>query len=177
MTVNGRVLSQFPADLQLPNDQPVSISKSGSLAVYCVAYQTFNNPNPTSRSDIFEVKTQLLDNAGQATTTLKYGESAVLEVNVAVKAVGEYIMIEVPIPAGCTYGQKIQPNYPEVHREYFKDRTAIFCSNLAIGQYTFRIPLESRFSGRFTLNPAKVEQMYFPVFYGRNTVKTVEITK
>jgi uncharacterized protein YfaS (alpha-2-macroglobulin family) len=86
-------------------------------------------------------------------------------------------MIEVPIPAGCGYGVKIQSYHPEVHREYFKDHTAIFCEQLNAGVYTFRIPLEARFSGQFTLNPAKVEQMYFPVFFGRNAVEKVVVDK
>jgi uncharacterized protein YfaS (alpha-2-macroglobulin family) len=64
-----------------------------------------------------------------------------------------------------------------VHREYFKDHTAIFCEQLNAGVYTFRIPLEARFGGLFTLNPAKVEQMYFPVFFGRNAVGKVAINK
>jgi hypothetical protein len=30
-----------------------------------------------------------------------------------------------------------------------------------------------RYSGKYTLNPAKAEQMYFPVFYGREGMKKV----
>jgi hypothetical protein len=44
-----------------------------------------------------------------------------------------------------------------------------------VGHYEFRIPLEPRFTGRFTLNPVRVEQMYFPVFFGRNGVEAVMV--
>jgi len=32
-----------------------------------------------------------------------------------------------------------------------------------------------RYTGNFVLNPAKAEMMYFPVFYGREGLKKVEI--
>ena len=84
----------------------------------------------------------------------------------------DYVMIEIPIPAGCSYREKPN-NYwnRESHREYFKNRVAIFCEDLPIGKYTFTIPLEPRFSGTYTLNPTKAEQMYFPIFLNVNKVK------
>lgn len=95
--------------------------------------------------------------------------AADLVTNVEVKNEAQYVMIEIPIPAGCSYRAKPN-NYwnRELHREYFKDRVTIFCENLPIGKYTYTIPLEPRFSGVYTLNPTKAEQMYFPIFYGRN---------
>jgi hypothetical protein len=35
--------------------------------------------------------------------------------------------------------------------------------------------LQPRFKGQFTMNPVKVEQMYFPVFNGNNEIKKIEI--
>jgi len=43
------------------------------------------------------------------------------EIEVSKKA--EYVMIEIPIPAGCSYGENgDKRNYAEVHREYFKTK-------------------------------------------------------
>jgi uncharacterized protein YfaS (alpha-2-macroglobulin family) len=99
-------------------------------------------------------------------------------VTLEVKKEAEYIMVEVPIPAGCSYGEKSR-NYGwygrEVHREYFREKTCIFYQNLPVGTYTIEINLEPRFTGEYTVNPAKAEQMYFPVFYGRNAIKEVKI--
>jgi uncharacterized protein YfaS (alpha-2-macroglobulin family) len=89
-------------------------------------------------------------------------------------------MLEVPIPAGCSYGEKgdnWRRQRVETYREYFRDRTALFFDRLPVGEYHFQIALEPRFSGQFTLNPARAEQMYFPVFYGRNEMKQVLIKK
>ena len=69
-------------------------------------------------------------------------------------------MIEVPIPAGCTYSSKPQGRGFEVHQVYFKNKVSIFCERLPTGTYKFEIPLEVRFSGEFTANAAKVEQMF-----------------
>jgi uncharacterized protein YfaS (alpha-2-macroglobulin family) len=62
-----------------------------------------------------------------------------------------------------------------VHREHFKNKVSIFCSSLSKGTYEFRVSLLPRFGGVYTLNPAKAEMMYFPVFYGREGIKKVEI--
>ncbi len=177
LTVNGVQCTGDRCTFTLPPDQPLRLEKKGTGAIFMNAYQTVFNPQPEPRSIDYEVKTRLFHNASQtASDYLKYGESATLEVTVHAKAGSDYVMIEVPIPAGCTYGPDARYRVPyEVHREKFKDRTAIFCAVLPAGYHTFRIPLESRFTGRFTLNPAKAEQMYFPVFYGRNAVKKVEI--
>ena len=103
---------------------------------------------------------------------LKAVVAADLVTNVEVKNKAQDIMIEIPIPAGCSYRAKPN-NY--WNREYFKDRVAIFCEDLPIGKYTYTIPLEPRFSGDYTLNPTKAEQMYFPIFYGRNEMGKIGI--
>jgi len=94
-----------------------------------------------------------------------------------------YVMIEIPIPAGCSYGEKNLANRwryqainGEVHRKYFKEKVAIFCKELPIGTHTYTINLEPRFTGTYTLNPAKAEEMYFPIFYGRNGLKELVIS-
>ncbi|RZM27743.1 MAG: hypothetical protein EOO88_11645 [Pedobacter sp.] len=85
-------------------------------------------------------------------------------------------MIEIPIPAGCSYENKVQSFLGvETHREYFKNKTSIFCAKLKQGKYTFNVQLMPRYSGSYTLNPAKAELMYFPVFYGREGMKKVGI--
>ncbi len=85
-------------------------------------------------------------------------------------------MLEIPIPAGCSYnGKKSSYANNEVHRQYFKTHTSIFCEELEMGKYEFVIELMPRFSGTYTLNPAKTELMYFPIFYGNNKVQKIEI--
>jgi uncharacterized protein YfaS (alpha-2-macroglobulin family) len=106
---------------------------------------------------------------------LQAGVEVNLIVRVEVKKDAEYVMLEVPIPAGCTYASKPLARGKEVHREYFREQCSIFCRDLQAGSYEFRIPLLPQFSGSYTLNPAKTEMMYFPVFFGRNAGKRVQV--
>lgn len=180
ISINGMSTDTFPVVriIQPDAQKPLQIIKTGSTPVYVTAYQRWQNSAPAPKVDIFEITSQLLSLNGTPLSALQYGEKAILEVHVKAKSTANYVMIEVPIPASCTYGEKAQQfrwQGPEVHREYFKDRTSIFCERLETGDYTFRIELEPRFTGTFTLNPARAEQMYFPVFYGRNEVKKVQV--
>ncbi|MCH5690532.1 hypothetical protein LWM68_43675 [Niabella sp. W65] len=113
---------------------------------------------------------------GSEVKELKGGKTTILRVEVTARADAEYVMVEVPIPAGCSYENKRQSFWGiETHREYFKNKTSIFCTRLSQGKYIFDIELMPRYSGVYHLNPAKAEMMYFPVFYGREGMKKVAI--
>lgn len=173
--INGKKITDFPYRANYSANQDLSITKSGKTPLFFTAYQHFFNTNPTNKDDLFSITSTLYQN-NKPTTYLKQGEKATLKVEVEVKAKAEYVMIEIPIPASCSYAEK--PNgwkFPEVHREYFKEKTAIFCQELSVGKYEFSIELEPRFTGTHTLNPVKVEQMYFPVFNGNNEIKKVKV--
>jgi uncharacterized protein YfaS (alpha-2-macroglobulin family) len=161
------------------NTKELTIKKTGNTPIFITGYQTFHNPKPAPKSDIFEINTMFLQNGKKLENNkakLKQNEPVTLQVTIDVKKEADYVMIEIPIPAGCSYESKRQSyRYYEVHREHFKNKTSIFCQRLPIGKHTFTIKLEPRYTGEFTLNAAKAEQMYFPIFYGRNQTKEVEI--
>ena len=170
-------VSKFPFETIIfpTEEKPLSVIKTGNTPIFFTAFQEFWNPEPVKKENIFSIKTHLTQN-GKKVNELKAAVAADLVVNVEVKNEAQYVMIEIPIPAGCSYRAKPN-NYwnRESHREYFKDRVAIFCEYLPKGKYTYTIPLEPRFSGVYTLNPTKAEQMYFPIFYGRNEMGKVDI--
>ncbi|MBB6110151.1 TonB-dependent outer membrane receptor, SusC/RagA subfamily, signature region [Mucilaginibacter lappiensis] len=167
-------ISQFPYTATL-TDNDISVSKTGTLPVYITGYQQFWNPKPKKVNKDFTVDTWFEKN-GEKTTKLKGGESIVLKAEINAKGDADFVMIEIPIPAGCSYNSKEQSwDNNEVHREYFKEKVSIFCRKLKQGKYTYTINLMPRFDGRYNLNPAKAEMMYFPVFYGREGMKKVVI--
>jgi uncharacterized protein YfaS (alpha-2-macroglobulin family) len=85
-------------------------------------------------------------------------------------------MIEVPIPGACSYADKRQQYYGvETHREYYKERTLIFCETLNPGKYTFVIRLLPRFTGKYIVNPAQVSLMYIPVVNANTDMKKVKV--
>lgn len=153
----------------------VTISKTGSLTIYITGYQQFWNSDPKKENREFTVDTWFEKN-NEKQAALQGGKAVLLKAEITVKGDADYVMINIPIPAGCSYESKEQSwQNNEVHREYFKDRVSIFCRKLKQGKYTFSINLMPRYGGKYNLNPAKAEMMYFPVFYGREGMKKVNI--
>jgi TonB-dependent SusC/RagA subfamily outer membrane receptor len=168
-------VGQFPLALTLPaGTGTITLRKQGGLPVYATAYQTRWNPAPEAATAPFTVRTTL---AGQASgrVSLPAGQPAELEVTVDVKADVRYALLEVPIPAGCSYGPPARTEYLETHREYLKHQVGIFIDHLPAGRHTFRVALQPRYRGSYTLNPARLEMVYFPTKYGRTAGKRVEI--
>ncbi|MBO9596079.1 MAG: TonB-dependent receptor plug domain-containing protein [Niabella sp.] len=173
--INHTRFDRFPFEQQYEAGTQLQIKKEGDMPVYITAYQQFQNRTPQAISKDFTVSSRLIQDGGNV-PVLKAGKTALLRVEVTARADADYVMIEVPVPAGCSYGNKIQKFWGvETHREYLKNKTAIFCTKMQQGTYTFDIELMPRYTGNYVLNPAKAELMYYPVFYGRETIKNVMI--
>jgi len=178
ITLSGdknETITVFPYTATLSAGAPLTINKTGVLPVYITGYQQFWNKQPVKVSKDFTVDTWF-EKAGNKTTHLNGGEPVNLQAEVTARADADFVMVEIPIPAGCSYESKEQPYWgAEVHREYFKNKVSIFCRKLKQGTYKFTIKLMPRYGGNYTLNPAKAEMIYFPVFYGREDLKRVTI--
>lgn len=167
------VSDKFPLDTTFLAGQPLRLQKQGKLPLYLTAYQTHWSTSPESVQKDFIISTSFKDMGDKP--TLKAGTPVEMIVEVEAKADADYVMIEVPIPAGCSYDDKRGRGAHEVHREYFRHKVAIFADRLPKGKYSYTIRLLPRFTGSYTLNPAKAELMYFPVLYGRSGTKGVQI--
>jgi alpha-2-macroglobulin len=161
----------FPFELSLDGGR-IDVTKTGGSPVYFTAYTEEWNSTPSREDKDFAIKTYF----EQSGNTLVAGTPAILNIEVEVKKDAEYVMVEVPIPAGCSYDSKEQPRRNgEVHREYFLHKTNIYCKYLTRGTYRYKIALLPRYNGTYTLNPAVVECMYFPTLSGRDGIKNVVI--
>jgi alpha-2-macroglobulin len=163
----------YSAKLSNKNFHDVSVNKAGGGITYVTLYQNWWNEKPTATTDKFVINTYFERN-GQKLLNIAAGEKVKMIVNVNALKDADYVMIEVPIPAGCTYSAKKQDDW-KVHKEFYKNKVAIFAEALPKGVHQFEIELEPRYKGTFSLNPAKVELMYFPTFYGRNEMSKIEI--
>ncbi|MEM9886037.1 MAG: alpha-2-macroglobulin family protein [Bacteroidota bacterium] len=175
LKINGTSIHRFPHLITFSSNQAITIEKQGKSPVFFTVYQRYFETKPKRKDSLFEI-TSTLYQANKKVKQLEQGKRLQLKVEVTVKDAAEYVMIEIPIPAACSYYSK--PNgsrFSEVHREYFKEKTAIFCQRLEAGKYEFELDLEARFSGNYSLNPVRVEQMYFPVFEGNNELKEVVV--
>ena len=140
-----------------------------------VQYTKAEDSTVSNNSENFEVNTQFLAQQ-RPREVLQQNEVVTLQVNVRVRRSAQHIMLEIPIPAGCTYVDKKEIRNPyEVHREYHVDRVVIFCDELPVSNQAFTVQLMPQFAGNFTLNPVWVEDMYHPLDNGTNTVRKVEI--
>ena len=169
---DNKQITEFPYQARLTAGESLLISKTGNEPLLYSVYST-KRVMDARESDSFKVESAL------ETDSLVAGMPVALTVTLQVKQEGaQYVMLEVPIPAGCSYASKpVNFSGGEVYREYFKEKTVIFSEKLPIGTYTFTIPLLPRFTGKYTLNPAKVELMYFPVVNANNEGKRIWITE
>jgi alpha-2-macroglobulin len=167
-------IKEFPYTAVTSDTGSLRIKSNCSIPVYFTAYTRYFETHPKAVDSVFVVSTSLWQD-GKNVNVLKAGEATVLKVTIMVDQPAEYVMIEVPVPAGCSYDDKAGWYPGEEYREQYRDRTSIFCNRLSKGSYTFEIRLLPRYSGSYSLLPAKAELMYFPTFYGRNEARRVWI--
>ena len=174
-TIQTKIKSfPYSTTLEKPDSQ-LTIRKTGSTPVYLTAWSSHFNKNPKTNSVKFNIKTRF-ETDGQEVPQMQAGKLTEMVTTIKTEYRSNYVMIIIPIPAGCSYAsEKSEVTSFETHREYFRDRVVIFCETFPAGQFTFRIKLEPRYTGSYTLNPAKAELMYFPVFSGNNEIKKVRI--
>ena len=171
-------VTTFPYETLIsPRDLPrVQLQKEGAGPVPTAVFQRFFDRSPEADGNGFTVSSQFINARGRPIASLTKGTEATLEVTLKVAADTDYVLIEVPIPAGCSYGDRDEPRGSyAVHRAYERDRVAIFCERLPSGTYTYRVSLEPRFSGEYTLNPVRVEAQYLPTVNGNGVLKTVRV--
>lgn len=177
LIVNGERVEKFPYTTKLSADKTVVVQREGVTPLFITAHQERWEPTPERESGMgFELATCFVEGK-DTVTNLKSGKPVVLKAKLVLSGDAEYVRVELPIPAGCSYGEKrtFLPIWgKETHREYFREKVVIFCNSLSKGEHTFEVELQPRFEGEYSLNPAKAELFYFPTFYGNNELKTVE---
>jgi uncharacterized protein YfaS (alpha-2-macroglobulin family) len=177
VSVNGKVngqLTQFPYKLELAAGEELHIRKDTGLPLYFMQYMEERVTTPQAGTDAFKIETTFSE------PSLKAGKPIVLTTIIEVKrdAKLEHVMIEIPIPGACSYADKRQyGNAIETHREYFKEKTVIFCENMTEGRYLFQVHLLPRFTGTYYVNPTQVSLMYFPVINANTGLERVKVTE
>ncbi len=173
ISIEGKEIKDFPYVMEFDKNN-ISITHSGSSPHFVSVYQDGHIRNPKERKDVFEVESYFMQ-GDKKVDELKKSTPAKMVVKVNAKEEGDYIKIEIPIPSACSYAGKKQYHGIETHREYHKDKVLIFCSRLPKGENIFTIDLEPRYTGKYILNPAKVEEMYAPNIFGRNGIGKLNV--
>ncbi|MEM9985521.1 MAG: alpha-2-macroglobulin family protein, partial [Bacteroidota bacterium] len=168
-------LTHFPQAISWENTLEITMQQRGHLPVYVALIQERYELDPVADSTHFRLKSWLNDEIAPD-TSLRVGTPCSFNVEIFSAKSAEYVLVEIPIPAGCSYLSSKQSNNPyEVYREEQKDRVVICCRRLPIGKHRFSVSLQPRFPGTYVLNPARVEEMYFPTIFGRTAPKSLKI--
>lgn len=175
LTVNGREITTLPYTAQLAADSEVTVGRSGIEPVFITAYQQAWDSDPKAESNGLTIRTEFIA-GGNKLAHLLAGQVTEIKTTVNLNSKEDYVMIEIPIPAGCSYDEKSDRSANEVHREHFRDKVSIFCRSLSKGEHVFTVKLLPRFTGIYSLNPAEAKLMYYPTFFGHNDVRSVAIT-
>ncbi len=177
VTVSGAVdytFTEFPVQFKTDSTGTFEVKKTGKGKSYLCISQSYFDPKPKVRTVDFSVQTYF-EQDKKRVDTLTSGEPLYLIANIDAKKSGDFIMIEVPIPAGCSYDKDKRMGENEIHREYRKEKVVVFYDFLPQGKHQVKIKLQPRYKGQYSINPTKAELMYFPVFYGNNEIRKVEI--
>jgi len=167
ITINGNAIEDFPYYNIDSTGSDMVIEKKGKSPIYLTVYQKYWNSNPTPKQEVFNIQTTLPD-------TLTAGKIFHMKVTLEVPEEATYVMLNIPIPASCSYAKKL-PMQRDWHVEYDRKETNIYMEYLKPGIHTIYIPLLPRFSGSYTLNPAKASLMYFPPVNSNNEMSRVVV--
>lgn len=166
------VLTGFPATMQLSYRPNLRLQKTGAGTMYLTLWQTEHLTHPPRTDSLFAIHTQWKQQ-GDTVTQLQAGKKAQMEVQIRAHKEAEFVMIELPIPAGCVVTSK--PQVWGEHREYYPDRVLIFKEMLPTGLHTYTVEMEVRYAGSYTLNAAKASLMYLPLQYGNAATTRLRI--
>jgi len=171
---SGTALS-FDKELIIKPGESFTLNKKGDSKVFAMQYSQYFDAHPTAVDSLFKVEIQyFVDDS--LVTSFTAGDQVIMKLNVIAKKQADYAMIEIPLPASCTYSNaNIIENSVEVHREKYKEKLIIYCESLPEGQTTFQVELQARFPGTFNVNPASVKEMYYPFFFGRNGMERIRV--
>ena len=167
--------SVFGKVLSIKIDSPIElkIKSKGTFGFVSVQKKEWKKPEKKGKEDVVEIDTEFLQKEKKATKLIKT-EQYTLKVKIHVKNETDYVRVEVPIPAGLTYKNKnsIQSND---HIEYYKDKVVLYYEHVKKGDIFINVPLTARYKGKYTINPVKFENMYFPNISGWNVIKSISV--
>lgn len=165
------IIQELPFQIKLAAGEQLTLRKEGGLPMYLMQYVYERVTEASQASSALEITTHLENGR-----PLEMGKPVAMQVRVKIgkDAAAEYVMIEVPIPASCSYTDK-GSSWNETHREYFKDRVNIYHEKMNAGEYVFEIGLLPRFPGKFHVNPAQISLMYAPVINANTGIKKISV--
>jgi uncharacterized protein YfaS (alpha-2-macroglobulin family) len=167
----NRKITEFPFTEKIMQSDSIKVTKTGSYPVYMTVFRRQWKSDPSEDSTYFKINSYFEDHD----LDMKGGKAEKLLVCLKVRKDAQYVMVEIPIPGGCSYESKENKFSGTSHTEFFKNHVSVFYNYLKPGDYMLEINLLPRYTGSYTVNPAKAELMYFPTFSSNDELKQVKI--
>jgi hypothetical protein len=155
--INGRVAKK------------VTVTKRGGGVAFASATSQRFNPKPTRKTDDFLVETSW-------EKPPQIGEKTAINITIQPSTQARYVMLEVPIPAGCTVIERgyVPSDWGNVYQEVKGDKVYVYVNRIT-ENFMWTIPVLPRYAGEFTMNPIKAELMYFPTKSGNDGIKRITV--
>jgi uncharacterized protein YfaS (alpha-2-macroglobulin family) len=171
VTINDTLqINTFPYSLPITGSSYKVKHTGGNVFVNTAEeYVVFN---PTKSDSLFSVTTSFIQQQ-QSKDILQAGIPCQMKITVNAYRSSDYVMLEIPIPAGMRVINKIQPEGCRI--EYFNHKMVVFYSKLSMDQHQLVIDMQPILKGSFTLPAAKCSLMYYPYIFGNNEKRTIEI--
>lgn len=154
MSVGGKVLERLPYHTTVNSE--VKVDYKGRRDVYISTEQNWWNKAPQAQGNGMAISTSY--------------DKGIMTVEVTVEKTAENVIVSIPIPAGCSYADRQERGMSEMYREEYRDRVNIYCYQLREGKHTFKVRLNERYPGVYTINPAQVRLVDYPVFNANNEI-------
>jgi len=167
----SREADTFPYEVRLRPEGTITVMKSGVMPVYMSLSERKFITDPSPDTTDFHITTRWPGSRNE----VRAGVPVTLTVDVEFYRSAEYLVIEIPVPAGFSYNTRESWVRGETHREFHRDHVAIFIRHADPGKRSFTVELMPRFTGTFTANPAKVSLMYFPTIFSNEGLNKVRI--
>lgn len=114
---------------------------------------------------------------------IKRDELILVEVELTSFGNYRYIVVEVPLPAGCEVVESATRRYCRLngwwfHREVWDDKVVFFLNYVGKGQKVkMSFLMRGAYKGRFRMPPVKASSMYFPELCGHSSGLALEVTE
>ncbi len=151
----------------------IDIDVSTSIPVYLNLSRTFYTEQADVDSSHFRIQTKWYGTAEPN----KLGAGEILNLNISVDAVrkAEFVMLEIPKPAGFILDKESLRVGANTFYEDKGTHTYLYVRSMKQGENLFNLKYRARYQGEFHMPQVKAELMYFPVLYGLNAASKLRV--
>lgn len=171
--VNGTKITndKLPYTQKFKPGDVIKVENKGAESFMYISTDVLRKSTPLNQTDLLRISTKI-NKSSDSLIKARTASVSVLTATVTAVESMEYTMVEIPIPAGCSYAKKWNGTLPrETYREYRYDRVIVYFEKLPQGKYTIDIPLQNRFEGEFNIPPSRAAMMYYTEAAGYEKAK------